>query len=181
MPWSQRYHWNLILYLSQQHCVLSPCFMVNGSLPTADTVMLSKSAKLGDIVVSFSLTCAFFLISCGHLCEDETWCVSGSYTPLYTWQWLCGGCHGYTSGGSLGRAAVLHLLPETLVSNFLFIFFILLQHRWYLAGKMQRKKKQMWQFCIHFWPFKSLSLFWCCDSCSPWWSYGISTFSLTAE
>lgn len=28
--------------------------------------------------------------------------------------------------GSLGRAAVLHLLPETLVSNFLFIFFILL-------------------------------------------------------
>lgn len=68
---------------------------------------------------------------------------------------------------------------------FLISFFLnsslILQHLWYLAGKMQRKKKQMWQFCIYFWLFKSLSLFWCCDSCSPWWSYGISTFSLTAE
>lgn len=54
--------------------------------------------------------------------------------------------------GSLGRAAVLHLLPETLVSNFFFFFYssLILQHRYYLAGKMQRKKKQMWQFCIHF-------------------------------
>lgn len=50
--------------------------------------------------------------------------------------------------GSLGRAAVLHLLPETLISNF--FSSLILQHRWYLAGKMQRKKKQMWQFCIHF-------------------------------
>lgn len=121
MPWSQRYHWNLILYLSQQHCVLPPCFMVNGSLPTADTVMLSKSAKLGDIVVSFSLTCAFFLISCGHLCEDETWCVSGSYTPLYTWQWLCGGCHGYTSGGIIGESSCF--APAAWNTDFKFFFF----------------------------------------------------------
>lgn len=53
--------------------------------------------------------------------------------------------------GSSGRAAVLHLLPETLISNFFFLnSSLILQHLWYLAGKMQRKKKQMWQFCIHF-------------------------------
>lgn len=46
--------------------------------------------------------------------------------------------------GSVGRAAVLHLLPETLISNLKKNSSLILL-LWYLAGKMQRKKKQMWQ------------------------------------
>lgn len=52
---------------------------------------------------------------------------------------------------------------------------------WRKCKERRNKCGSYRRFCIHFWLFKSLSLFWCCDSCSPWWSYGISTFSLTAE